>query len=114
MKKIKQRGGLYSPKNVDSAMALASLIQTLEKTDLKKEAQVLKNLKIARSNYLHALAAKSQGKNYRIGGYTRSFRAAKKEARTLYQEFMACPTSNIFLNPSIIKSYLQTECSCIT
>lgn len=114
VRKTPLKGTLYPPKNSETAVALRHMIETLRNGKLNDDAQILENLRNARSNYLNALHKKSLGRGHRIGSYTKSLRNAKKDALTLYHEMMKCPSANIFLNPETIKLYLQSECSCIT
>ncbi|MAF31385.1 MAG: hypothetical protein CMF60_04185 [Magnetococcales bacterium] len=113
---IELKFGDVPPKNNILAQRFNSYIRLLKSNKLQNEAQVLINLRIARSNYLKVVAHNSNRKNGKPkakGPYTTSFKKAKNAALKLAKSFEEDPNYPLLCSPRVITDYLSIECTAV-
>lgn len=111
---------IHPPKNPENSKQFLSLIKKMSGNNMSYEAQILRNLHYARSNYLTAVQISSKGKRFFKGkkistsGYAQNYRKRKHHAYKLYEKLKADINYPLLTSLDVIKLYLETECTNIT
>lgn len=102
--------GYYKPLHLDSSTQFISYIRLLKAHKMCYEAQILTNLRNARSNYQWACAKRAKGKNVKTGAYTTSLKKAIVAAQKLAKSLQEDPAYPLLTSTNIIGHYIEQNC----